>query len=285
MPTPLALVAPMRDAHAAPTPWRVMPTPRRWRRPFTHSAIAPRAAVTSRCRLTSGGALLVHNRGMGENRGKGGGGKGGGGRGRGGGRKGGREESTEPSAPSTTPPSQPPSQRGAKGAQSEAGAALAASSSVPEAERDGFLELAKQLADLARLETQSHDALAKRITDLESALQGARKELADVRIRNERLEKQLKAASTAAEAAGSVLASPAPPKPASPAAQNEGRKRGASAADEAPAAAPARAAEDEDDDDDDAYQEAEEDGAGEEEGGRQGDGALPTSAVAAAAAR
>ena len=67
------------------------------------------------------------------------------------------------------------------------------------------LLLAKELAELSRVEAASHEALAKRITDLEDTLAASRKELADVRVRNEKLEKQLKAATTAKETAEEAL--------------------------------------------------------------------------------
>ena len=82
--------------------------------------------------------------------------------------------------------------------------------SLPEGEVDGFLELAMQLAELSRAETASHEALTKRIADLEANLSVARKEIADVRVRNERLATQLKAASAATAGADVSLAQPPP---------------------------------------------------------------------------
>ena len=66
------------------------------------------------------------------------------------------------------------------------------------------MELAQQLAELARAEAASQEVLVQRITDLETTLAESRKELADVRVRNERLEKQLKEATVAAAAAERV---------------------------------------------------------------------------------
>lgn len=55
-----------------------------------------------------------------------------------------------------------------------------------------FLDLAKQLTELSRAEMASQEALAKKIVDLEEEISAARKELADVRVSNERLAQQLK---------------------------------------------------------------------------------------------
>ena len=88
--------------------------------------------------------------------------------------------------------------------------------SMAESEQDQFLALAKQLAELSRLEVASHDALTKRVADLEANLASSRKELAEVRVRNEALTKQLQAAQPAIEAAARLLDRPAP-APASPA--------------------------------------------------------------------
>lgn len=92
------------------------------------------------------------------------------------------------------------------------------SSSMAESEQEQFVALAKQLTELSRLEVASHEALTKRVSELETALAASRKDLADVRVRNETLTKQLKASAAAAEAAGVVLKrpvpSPAPPAPA-----------------------------------------------------------------------
>jgi len=87
---------------------------------------------------------------------------------------------------------------------------------MAESEQDQFLALAKQLAELSRLEVASHDALTKRVADLEANLASSRKELAEVRVRNEALTKQLQAAQPAIEAAARLLDRPAP-VPASPA--------------------------------------------------------------------
>ena len=73
--------------------------------------------------------------------------------------------------------------------------------SMAESEQDQFLALAKQLAELSRLEVASHDALTKRVADLEANLASSRKELAEVRVRNEVLTKQLQAAQPSIEAA------------------------------------------------------------------------------------
>ena len=79
------------------------------------------------------------------------------------------------------------------------------SSSMTDSEQDGFLELAKQLADLARAETASHEALTKRVTELETALAASRKDLADVLVRNKQLTTQLKAAVEASAKAAAAV--------------------------------------------------------------------------------
>ena len=76
------------------------------------------------------------------------------------------------------------------------------SSSLSADQEDQFIALAKQLAELSRRELASHEALARRVADLEAALTASRKELADVRIRNEKLTAQLKSASGASDAQG-----------------------------------------------------------------------------------
>ena len=75
---------------------------------------------------------------------------------------------------------------------------------MPEPQPQSIL-LAKELAELSRVEAASQEALAKRIVDLEEVLAASRKELADVRVRNEKLEKQLKAATVAKETAEEAL--------------------------------------------------------------------------------
>ena len=62
---------------------------------------------------------------------------------------------------------------------------------------ESSLELARQLTEIAHAEIASHEALAKRVVHLEDVLSAARKELAEVRVRNDRLVAQLKEASTA----------------------------------------------------------------------------------------
>jgi hypothetical protein len=154
-------------------------------------------------------------------------------------------------------------------------------SSLPPHEQDGYLELAKQLAELARTEAASHDALAKRITELEAALTTARKEMADVRVRNEKLEKQLKSATVAAEAAGVSLAAPPPTAhsatPAVSASATESTRSPAAAAKQQQPPPPPQQqqqAEDaEDDDENETFEEAEEQAAG--EGGEDKGGAEP----------
>ena len=88
--------------------------------------------------------------------------------------------------------------------------------SMAESEQDQFLALAKQLAELSRLEVASHDALTKRVADLEANLASSRKELAEVRVRNEALTKQLQAAQPAIEAAARMLDRPAPAPASAP---------------------------------------------------------------------
>ena len=83
----------------------------------------------------------------------------------------------------------------------------ASSSIVPEGSQDEFLELAKQMAAMARAETASHEALAKRVETLERSLDASRRELADLRVRNNELTKELAKSAAAREAA-------APPTPA-----------------------------------------------------------------------
>ena len=111
---------------------------------------------------------------------------------------------------------------------------------MTESEQDSFLDLAKQLAELARLETQSHEALARRVTELEAALVSSRKELADVRVRNEKLATQLKAAEQASVAAAAVLDRPEPkPAPAPDAAPIAEPAKPAEAAEESEEITPA----------------------------------------------
>lgn len=57
--------------------------------------------------------------------------------------------------------------------------------------KDDFLELAKSISSLMHAEQASHEALARRVRDLEGALILARKEVNDLRVRNERLTKRL----------------------------------------------------------------------------------------------
>ena len=64
---------------------------------------------------------------------------------------------------------------------------------ITDEQQDGFIELARQIATLASAETKSHGALTKRVLDLETALSASRKELADLRVKNDRLVKQLAA--------------------------------------------------------------------------------------------
>lgn len=111
------------------------------------------------------------------------------------------------------------------------------------ADRESFLALARELTELASTETTSHDALSKRVLHLETVLASARKELADVRVRNERLEKQLRVATAAREGEAVESAAPSRP-PAAPAATGNGQEQprandseGRAAADDAQAGA------------------------------------------------
>lgn len=76
---------------------------------------------------------------------------------------------------------------------------------VTEKEHDVVLRMARQLAELSRIEAASHEALAHQLTDLETQLADARKELADVRVRNEKLVTQLKASELKAAQTSAAL--------------------------------------------------------------------------------
>ena len=56
---------------------------------------------------------------------------------------------------------------------------------------EGYLELAKRIAELLAAEVSSRESMTRRVGDLEDALKSAQKELADLRHRNERLNQQL----------------------------------------------------------------------------------------------
>lgn len=114
-------------------------------------------------------------------------------------------------------------------------------------QQDSFLELSKQLAQLSRAEVASHEALTKRIVDLETMLATARKELADVRVRNERLAGQLKVAQQAAATDIGDVPPPAPapaaaaPQDSAEPAGDDGEEATEVEAEEAPAAEDAQA--------------------------------------------
>lgn len=59
------------------------------------------------------------------------------------------------------------------------------------ASSEDFLELARSMHALLRAETVSHDALSKRVGELEGALAAATEEILDLRQRNSRLSNQL----------------------------------------------------------------------------------------------
>ena len=65
---------------------------------------------------------------------------------------------------------------------------------------------------MARAEMASHDALSKRVGELERSLETSRKELADLRVRNVTLTSELQkaTAATAAQATGSSTATSPP---------------------------------------------------------------------------
>ena len=95
-----------------------------------------------------------------------------GGRGRGGGGRRGPRET--PASPAAAAPA----------------AAPVATSVAPEDE-DGYLELSKRIATLMKAELTSREALTKRVDDLDKQLTATRKELADLRVRNDKLTKKL----------------------------------------------------------------------------------------------
>lgn len=66
-----------------------------------------------------------------------------------------------------------------------------AASSFIEDDQDGFLELARQIAALAVGQTKSHESLAGKVAELETVLACARKDLADLRVKNDRLARHL----------------------------------------------------------------------------------------------
>lgn len=101
---------------------------------------------------------------------------------------------------------------GGRDAKAEADVEGGSSTAIPEEEQDGFLVLAKQLAELSRVEQQSHEALTKRVAALEAALSSAYREIADVRVRNDKLAAQLKAATVASGATEETLSAPLPAK-------------------------------------------------------------------------
>ena len=169
-----------------------------------------RAAMSSDAGRGSGGG----SSGGGKGKGKGGGsrsGKGGKGKGGGGNKPDADDDSFDGEASAAPVSSKPPAP--GKGSGGRASQATNGSSSMTETEQDQFLVLAKQLAELSRAEVASHEALTKRVTELETALTESRKELADVRVRNEKLSSQLKAATAAADVADGLLSKPAPPAP------------------------------------------------------------------------
>ena len=94
-----------------------------------------------------------------------------GGRGRGGGGRRGPRET--PASPAAAP-----------------AAAPVATSVAPEDE-DGYLELSKRIETLMKAELASREALTKRVDDLDKQLTATRKELADLRVRNDKLTKKL----------------------------------------------------------------------------------------------
>ena len=105
-----------------------------------------------------------------------------GGRDGGGGRRGPRET---PASPAAAAPA----------------AAPVATSVAPEDE-DGYLELSKRIATLMKAELTSREALTKRVDDLDKQLTATRKELADLRVRNDKLTKKLVGEGPRSRAAG-----------------------------------------------------------------------------------
>ena len=98
---------------------------------------------------------------------------------------------------------------GGKGKKPDGEANVQVVESVPEpaaesrrdtsAQDDDYVQLGRKIQEMMKAEMSQRTALTRRVGDLEDTLASVRKELADLRTRNERLTQQLQAAEQAAQ--------------------------------------------------------------------------------------